>query len=79
MNSTGIIVSSMSRDLPYQLMKIGKWLERAKRQPLYLKQASSGQSLFRKAVLLSMCRRSTLQLVNGYEDYSKKIPSSYES
>ncbi|TCN27454.1 alpha-E domain-containing protein [Mesobacillus foraminis] len=73
MTSTGIIDSAMSRDLPYQFMKIGKWLERAEKTAIILKVSVERSKPFQESGLTEYYWRSALQLVNGYEDYSKKF------
>lgn len=72
MTATGIIDSTMSRDLPYQFMKIGKWLERAEKTAIILKVIVERSKPFQESGLTEYYWRSALQLVNGYEDYSKK-------
>ncbi|MGM9926441.1 MAG: alpha-E domain-containing protein [Bacillus sp. (in: firmicutes)] len=72
MTATGIIHTSMPRDLPYHFMKIGKWLERAEKtarimQVLLQRVKTIGPEHFNEKE-----GKFALQLVNGYEDFSRK-------
>ncbi|MFJ7640167.1 alpha-E domain-containing protein [Peribacillus sp. NPDC097225] len=73
MIATGIIDSTMSRDLPYHFIKIGKWLERAEKTALVM------QMMYRQSVPYcdlegqELDWRTSLQLINGYEDFTKKF------
>lgn len=72
MTSTGIIDTSMTRDLSYYFIKIGKWVERAEKtarimQVLLRREVFAGSSCYSE-----YAGRFTLQLVNGVEDFSKK-------
>lgn len=73
MTATGIIGSAMSRDLPYHFIKIGKWLERAEKTAMVMKVIFEQSKPIDEKGINEYDWRSALQLVNGYEDYSKKF------
>ncbi len=72
MTASGFIDSSMSRDEAYQFIKIGKWLERAEKTSLIIETLLQRSSLKNTLAFDEYDMNFTLQLVHGYEDYSKK-------
>lgn len=72
MTASGFINSSMSRDEAYQFIKIGKWLERGEKTALILQTVLHRSSLGGNSDFNEYDMTFALQLVHGYEDYSKK-------
>ena len=72
MTASGFIDSSMSRDEAYQFIKIGKWLERAGKTALIIQTLLQRSSLRNNLEFNEYDMSFALQLVHGYEDYSKK-------
>ncbi|MBD3106908.1 alpha-E domain-containing protein [Bacillus sp. AGMB 02131] len=71
MTATGFIDSAMTRDEAYQFIKIGKGLERAGKTALIV-QTMLQRSIRDGASFKEYDMNFALQLVHGYEDYSKK-------
>lgn len=72
--ATGVIDSSMTRDLPYHFMKIGKWLERAEKTALILNVFFQKSKYANQSAMDDFFWRSALQFVNGSETYFKHFP-----
>ncbi|MGM9929646.1 MAG: alpha-E domain-containing protein [Bacillus sp. (in: firmicutes)] len=72
MTAAGMIDSSMPRNKPYHFMKIGKWLERAEKTARILQVLSNRTKNNNQTDFCEYQSQFALQLVHGYEDYSKK-------
>lgn len=72
MTASGFIDSAMTRDSAYQFIKIGKWLERAGKTAFILQTLLQRSNVSNDANFKEYDLNFALQLVHGYEDYSKK-------
>lgn len=72
MTATGIIDSSMARNLSYHFMKIGKWLERAEKTARIMEVSLQRTRDLPLSSYSELDGKFALQLVNGYDDFSKK-------
>ncbi|WP_241657177.1 alpha-E domain-containing protein [Halobacillus salinus] len=79
MTAQGVIESSMSRDLPYTFLKVGKWLERGEKISRILnvfceknrKDPQSSNNTYYYWL-------TALQYTNGYDAYLKKNPPTMQ-
>ncbi|MCA0971123.1 alpha-E domain-containing protein [Halobacillus litoralis] len=79
MTAQGVVESSMSRDLPYTFLKVGKWLERGEKVSRVLnvfceknrKETESRTSSYYYWL-------TALQFTNGYDAYIKNHPPTME-